>query len=92
MRINCPWCGPRPLDEFDYYGDASKRRPKGKRQDDMNAWTDYIYTRENPAGAHREYWQHSSGCRSWLIATRDTTTHEISKVVLARPAAGGGKW
>ena len=84
MRITCPWCGPRALDEFEYYGDASKKRPADAGCLDPAAWLDYVYLRDNPAGTHHEYWQHLTGCRSWLIVTRDTTTHEISNVVLAR--------
>jgi hypothetical protein len=26
-------------------------------------WHDYVYLRDNPAGPHRELWQHVSGCR-----------------------------
>jgi len=43
--------------------------------------------RPNPAGAHRELWHHSFGCRSWLIVTRDTRTHEVLKTEPARDAA-----
>jgi sarcosine oxidase subunit delta len=32
---------------------------------------------------HRELWFHEQGDRSWLIVTRNTLTHEISKVELA---------
>lgn len=85
MRITCPWCGPRPLEEFDYFGDAGKKRPVGSRQADHVAWLDYAYSRDNPAGPHKEYWQHVAGCRSFLVVTRDTTTHEIANVALARP-------
>ena len=27
MRINCPYCGERALDEFTYRGDANVSRP-----------------------------------------------------------------
>ena len=91
MRIPCPWCGPRPLDEFAYGGDARKKRPGGKRQSEPDAWMDYVYYRDNPAGSHREFWQHVSGCRSWLIATRDTRTHAITGAVLAQTPKRGAK-
>ena len=87
MRITCPWCGPRALDEYEYHGDASKIRPTGDEHADLDAWVDYVYYRDNPAGMHREYWQHIAGCRSWLIVARNTTTHKISDVVLAHPLA-----
>jgi hypothetical protein len=37
-----------------------------------------------PGGPHRELWYHEQGCRSWLVVTRNTVTHEITKVELAR--------
>ncbi len=89
MRITCPWCGPRPLSEFTYGGDAGKTRPKKLDKASPDEWADYVYLRENPAGRHVEYWHHSGGCRSWLVVTRDTLSHEISKTVLANPLAGG---
>jgi sarcosine oxidase subunit delta len=36
-----------------------------------------------------EYWQHVAGCRTWLIVTRDTTSHEIANIAFARPLAAG---
>ena len=50
-------------------------------------WHDYVYLRDNPAGPHRELWQHVSGCRAWLVVTRDTRTHEILRVEPARDVA-----
>ena len=41
-------------------------------------------TATTPHGFHRELWYHEQGDRSWLIVTRNTTTHEITKVELAR--------
>ncbi|HVX99460.1 MAG TPA: sarcosine oxidase subunit delta [Pseudorhodoplanes sp.] len=83
MRIPCPHCGTRALEEFVYLGDATKRRPDGMgaREDEV---FDYVYIRANPAGPHREYWYHAAGCRSWLVVTRNTRTHEIGEVVCAR--------
>ena len=85
MRIVCPWCGPRPLNEFTYGGDATKSRPSRPEAASLDVWMDYVYLRKNPAGLHREYWHHGSGCRSWLVVTRDTVTHEIENVALAAP-------
>ncbi|KAA3630886.1 MAG: sarcosine oxidase subunit delta [Proteobacteria bacterium] len=83
MRIDCPCCGERPIDEFSYLGDATLERPKG---DDLKTWHDYVYLRDNPRGAHHEYWHHAAGCRAWLVVHRDTLTHEIFEVMLA------GEW
>ncbi len=89
MRITCPWCGSRPLSEFTYGDDAGKARPKSPEKASPDEWVDYVYLRENPAGRHVEYWHHTGGCRSWLVVTRDTLSHKISKTVLADPLAGG---
>ncbi len=87
MRIACPYCGPRGLEEFLYHGDAMVRRPRdgGARPD--HAWTDYVYFRDNPDGRHDELWYHSAGCHAWLVVTRDITTHEIFAVRAAQDVA-----
>jgi heterotetrameric sarcosine oxidase delta subunit len=92
MRIDCCYCGVRGNEEFAYLGDASLQRPPadtGLPLDDAarRAWVDYVYLRDNPAGAHRELWQHVSGCRAWLVVTRDVGTHVILQVELARDVA-----
>ena len=51
------------------------------------AWMDYVYLRDNPRGAYREYWHHAGGCRRWLVVERDNFTHEVFAVTDA--AAGG---
>ena len=83
VRIECPWCGVRNEDEFSYGGDATVERPSDDASQDD--WYDYVYTRSNPAGRHREYWHHANGCRAWLIVERDTVTHEIFSVTPASP-------
>ena len=83
MRIRCPWCGDRPLEEFTYFGDATVERPNEPAEAGSDAWHDYLYLRDNPAGLQTEFWQHISGCRIWLVVERDTNTHEIYSVALA---------
>jgi methylglutamate dehydrogenase subunit B len=83
MRIACPYCGDRDAHEFSYLGDATPHRPTEGA--DAAAWVDYVYMRDNPAGRLRELWYHASGCRSWVIVTRDTCTHEIFSAELAMP-------
>ena len=85
MRIPCPFCGDRDASEFAYLGDATLKRPDPSSPDAERAFHDYVYLRDNPAGPHREFWHHVSGCRSWLIVTRDTRNHEISGAELAKP-------
>lgn len=84
MRIKCPYCGKRGLEEFTYRGDATVTRPETLDASSADAWVDYVYFRDNPAGLHQEHWHHSAGCHSWLVVTRDTRTHEIKSVELAR--------
>ena len=48
---------------------------------DKQAWMDYVYLRDNPRGAYREFWHHTSGCRRWLIVSRDTATHTVTGAV-----------
>ena len=82
MIITCPYCGPRDLSEFAYQGDGNRTRPD-QHSTDQNAWNAYVYDRLNPAGEHEEIWQHAGGCRAHLAVTRNTLTHEISKVAFA---------
>jgi methylglutamate dehydrogenase subunit B len=85
MLIPCPFCGDRDTSEFTYLGDATLKRPDPASPDAERAFHDYVYLRDNPAGPHREFWLHVSGCRSWLIVTRDTRNHEILGAELAAP-------
>lgn len=85
MIINHPLLGPRDAQEFTYLGDAGLiNRPYWLSDNAMRGFHDYLHLRDNPAGLHRELWFHEQGDRSWLVVTRDTTTHEITKVELAR--------
>ncbi len=88
MIINHPLLGPRDAQEFTYLGDANLiHRPDASAPDADLAFFDYQYLRDNPAGRHRELWFHEQGDRSWLVVTRDTITHEIKSVELARDVA-----
>lgn len=98
MIINHPLLGPRDAAEFVCLGDASLiDRPEYDPDDAglrVEQFHDYLYLRDNPAGVHRELWYHEHGDRSWLVLTRNTLTHEIIKVELARRVAlerGRGK-
>lgn len=88
MLIHHPLLGPRDVAEFTYLGDASLiDRPDWQADDAPAQFYRYQYLRDNPAGIHRELWFHEQGDRSWLVVTRNTVTHEISKVELARDVA-----
>lgn len=87
MIIHHPILGPRDSQEFVYLGDASLiDRPDGMIAG-VEEFHDYLYQRTNPAGEHQELWYHEQGDRSWLVVTRNTVTHEITKVELARDVA-----
>lgn len=88
MIIDHPLLGPRDAAEFVYLGDASLlNRPDWQAADAAAQFHDYLHLRDNPAGEHRELWYHEQGDRSWLVVTRNTLTHAISKVELARDVA-----
>jgi sarcosine oxidase subunit delta len=88
MIINHPILGPRDASEFTYLGDVSLLdRPDWKCANAPEEFHDYMYLRDNPAGDHRELWYHELGDRSWLVVTRNTLTHDISKVQLASDVA-----
>ncbi|HEY0747879.1 MAG TPA: sarcosine oxidase subunit delta [Steroidobacteraceae bacterium] len=87
MRIPCPFCGERDLSEFSYLGDAARQPDLGA--DLAEPLFKAVYLRDNPAGPHEELWQHLFGCRSWLIVTRNTVTHEILAATLAQQAMRG---
>jgi heterotetrameric sarcosine oxidase delta subunit len=88
MIINHTLLGPRDSAEFAYLGDASLiERPDWQSETAAQDFYEYAYLRSNPAGDHRELWFHEGGDRSYLVVTRNTVTHEISKVELARDVA-----
>ena len=97
MRIPCPYCGDRGNAEFSYLGDATPVRPRDVRRAPgesghgsvaLREFSDYVYQRTNPSGLLREWWQHTGGCRAWLMVERNVTTHEIGAVAAARDLAG----
>jgi heterotetrameric sarcosine oxidase delta subunit len=86
LRIHCPICGMRDETEFTYGGDATVKRPD-MAETDPAPWLDYVFNRDNPRGPHREYWHHATACRQWLVVERDTLTHAVGTVTLARQVA-----
>lgn len=87
LRIECPYCGTRDHDEFSYFGDASKSYPALDLAMDATqhaAWVEAVYLRDNVRGVHAEFWQHTLGCRRWLVVRRHTVSHDIESVMPAR--------
>jgi sarcosine oxidase subunit delta len=80
MRLNCPFCGARGIEEFTYMGDATLRRPG--HDAGPSAWVDYVYLRQNPAGPHSELWYHGASCRHFLKVERDTRTHAVTAATI----------
>lgn len=88
--VPCPHCGARPKEEFTIKG-AVLSRPEPDAGGE--AWMNYVYLRDNPRGAYEEYWHHASGCRRWLVVSRDTATHDIagSRDVVPNVGRGSGR-
>ena len=89
MLLPCPYCGPRSSEEFTYLGDASVKRPSPKAA--FEKWHEFVHERRNPMGLIREFWQHTGGCRAWLVCERNTVTHEVFNMVPATSATPPGK-
>ncbi len=89
MLIKCPYCGTRDAQEFAYLGAADLRRPDPAGEGAEEAFYEYVYLRENPAGVLAELWYHTAGCHSWLRVLRDTRTHIIHGVTFATPPHEG---
>ncbi|MDX2483647.1 sarcosine oxidase subunit delta [Antarcticimicrobium sediminis] len=86
MRITCPLCGARDRREFYYRGAAlALERPAPDAGE--QAWDDYLFLRENPAGETRDLWYHANGCGAWLVVRRDTRSHAVLEVRLAGEGA-----
>ena len=77
LRIPCPYCGLRDQVEFSFGGEADRVRPEEPSKLDSEAWSEYLFYRENTKGEHRELWVHSYGCRQWFELIRNTADHEI---------------
>jgi sarcosine oxidase subunit delta len=90
VRITCPICGDRERREFYYQGHAALlERPAPDAGEDV--WEAYLHLRDNPAGRTRDLWHHEAGCGAWVVVTRDTVTHQVYGVALARDVTGAGR-
>ena len=85
--LACPFCGPRPVDEYAYFGEVTKR-PDGSPT--LRELGEYVYFRDNVAGVQREWWHHRAGCGEWFLAERDTRTNEVVEVILPEPGGRAG--
>ena len=81
MLIDCPYCGKRSHQEFNYIGDACKENmPALDANHDI--WTNYVFIRDNPDQWHDEIWQHVGACRAYLRVTRHMRSHDIKHVTV----------
>lgn len=90
MRLTCPFCGERDHAEFTYRGDANAVRP-AIDDESIEAHATYVFDRENHCGEHRELWNHTSGCRTHLVVTRNVATHEVLRCEPVGPFGGKRK-
>jgi len=72
LLVRCPWCGERDEAEFSYGGQADVAYPADPGATSDEEWSHYLFVRDNPAGAFRERWVHTHGCRRWFELERDT--------------------
>ena len=77
LLMRCPFCGNRPENEFSHGGEAHIARPPDPSAADDTTWTDYLYMRTNPKGAHAERWRHIHGCGRFFNCLRDTVSDRI---------------
>ena len=80
LLLTCPWCGPRDETEFAYGGQAHVAYPTTPADLTDQEWAEYLFFRYNPKGPFAERWVHTTGCRRWFNAVRDTATYQVSAV------------
>lgn len=74
IRIDCPNCGLRPLEEF-LYGEIPV--VPDSITDAYERDVDRGFMHDNPEGPVVERWFHAYGCRRWTTVERDTRSDEI---------------
>ncbi|MEY4436946.1 MAG: sarcosine oxidase, subunit delta [Actinomycetota bacterium] len=80
LLIECPYCGPRNENEFHYGGQAHVAYPENTDALSDAEWAKYLFYRENTRGDYAERWVHSTGCRKWFNAVRNTETYEFKAI------------
>lgn len=68
-QLVCPFCGPRDLHEFEF-----RKTVSGSSQDPPFA---RVYLRVDQPDRSIEHWQHSLGCRAWLLLHRNPSSDAI---------------
>jgi heterotetrameric sarcosine oxidase delta subunit len=75
LRLPCPHCGPRPIEEF-VYGEVTAVSDSVVEPDERNV--DLAFMASNPEGWTTERWFHSFGYRRWMTIRRNSTTDRIA--------------
>ena len=78
LRIACPHCGVRAVEEF-VYGEILSTPASIVDADARDVDRAFMHT--NTEGVVTERWFHAFGCRRWLTLTRDTRTNDINDEV-----------
>jgi len=72
-RLECPFCGPRELEEFLFH--------KTLAEPGSSPYAE-VYARTNRVDLSVEHWQHLHGCRAWLLVRRNPSSNEVLEVRL----------
>ena len=93
LLIDCPHCGLRDETEFACGGEAHIARPLAENAITDAEFAEYLFWRDNPKGVFLERWCHTTGCRQWFNAARDTVTNEFIEIYAmgSMPASKAGK-
>ena len=78
LWLDCPRCGPRPLDEYVFGGE--RRTASSTIDDPFERDLDEVWIFDNPDGETIERWFHAAGCRRWLTIRRDTSVDRVLEV------------
>ncbi|HYM13495.1 MAG TPA: sarcosine oxidase subunit delta [Bryobacterales bacterium] len=84
--LPCPNCGKRSVYEFQFGGEVLARPPVDASRE---AWTSYVYWRDNSPAVQKEWWFHRLGCKLWFIAERNTTSNQVLASYFAEQAPPG---
>ena len=76
LLITCPYCGPRPEEEFSNGREAHIARPTDSEAMSDEEWARFTFIHNNNKGWMRERWFHAAGCRRWFNAVRHNVTSE----------------
>lgn len=69
----CPFCGPRPIEEFAFHKTLPNVAGDAMTQ---------TYLRQDDPRRSVEHWQHRQGCRAWLTVRRDPSSGEVLEMRL----------